>query len=127
MIADTITVTVTRWDGGWEIEIDEDNITQARSLDHAQRQVRDYLDTLHPELDHSGWEVIVLPADRMLADRLRASREATRAAQRQQQIAAKEARELALYLRQTEHLGVGDTAALLGVSRGRISQLTKAS
>lgn len=52
-----ITVTATRWDGGWELEIDPANITQVRNLAKAASQVRDYLDTLHPEVDHANWKI----------------------------------------------------------------------
>ncbi len=120
----SITVTVTRWDGGWELEIDEDNITQVRTLTKAPAQVRDYLDTLHPEEDHSDWKINLKLSSQEIADRIRKSREATLTAQKAQEQAARETREVVNMLL-AEHITVNDAAALLGISSGRISQLKK--
>lgn len=121
-----ITVTVTRWDGGWELEIDPDNVTQVRTLAKAVGQVRDYLDTLHPEVDHSNWTIQLKPSSDELADRIRKSREAAIAAQQAQERAAKETRAvLAMILAQD--ITSNDAAALLGISSGRVSQLKKDS
>ncbi|MBD8019650.1 MULTISPECIES: hypothetical protein [Brevibacterium] len=48
----TIAVTARPWSGGWELEIDEDRITQVSDLAHASAQVIDYLDTAEPGVDH---------------------------------------------------------------------------
>lgn len=53
----TIDVTATRWDGGWELAIDGEPVTQVRAFEHAEQQVRDYLDTVEPDVDHSGVSV----------------------------------------------------------------------
>lgn len=47
-------VTATQWEGGWELSIDGDPVTQVPALDNAVQQVRDYLDTTEPGVDHSG-------------------------------------------------------------------------
>lgn len=119
----TIDVTATRWDGGWELAIDGDPVTQVRTLDRAERQVRDYLDTLDPAVDHSGVSVNLVPN---LGDgvsvHVQEAREATAAAQEHQLSAARQARTVVRELR-AHGVSVTDAAALLGVSRGRISQL----
>lgn len=120
----TVTVTCTRWDGGWELEIDEDNITQVRTLAKAPAQVRDYLDTVDPDIDHSNWNVSLELSNQELATRIRDSRQATLAAQLAQEEAAKEAR-LVIDALVKNHITSGDTAALLGISTGRVSQLRK--
>lgn len=57
MDAEIVTVIARRWEHGWELEIDPDNITQAQTLEAAAQQVRDYLGTLHPDQDFSRVEV----------------------------------------------------------------------
>jgi hypothetical protein len=52
-----IDVIARPWGEGWELEIDEDNITQVRDLDHARQQVIDYLDTAQPEIEHADWQI----------------------------------------------------------------------
>lgn len=61
MNREEITVTARKWAHGWELIIDEDNATQVRSLAHAERQVRDYFDTIEPEADHSAVHVSLVP------------------------------------------------------------------
>lgn len=123
---DAITVTARRWERGWELEIDPDNITQVRSLDKAAQQVRDYLDTLDPSTDHSGVEVELRPDLGPLSERVNAARAATREAAEHQAAAARETRTVVAALR-AEHYSGNDIAAMLGVSKGRVSQLTNAS
>lgn len=117
----TYTVRAKRWSGGWELHIEGVGVTQVRSLARADRQVRDYLETLL-DIDAGAAEVVVVPELGGLEDRVRAARERTRAAEAAQRAAAQEAREIARQLR-AKGLSVTDTAAVLGVSRGRISQL----
>lgn len=117
-----INVTARRWEHGWELILGEEDATQVRTLDKATQQVRDYLDTLDPDTDHSEWDIVVTPDLGSLGDRVRAVRDATAAAARAQEEAAAQAREVARALR-AEGLSVTDSAAVLGVSRGRVSQL----
>ena len=56
----TVTVSATMWKFGWELEIDQSHHIQVRSLANAVREVRDYLDTIDPDVDHSGWEITVV-------------------------------------------------------------------
>lgn len=62
----TVNVTFERWAHGWELTIEGegDVSTQCAALSGAGRQVRDYLDTIDPEVDHSDWEVVLTPAGR---------------------------------------------------------------
>jgi DNA-directed RNA polymerase specialized sigma24 family protein len=108
--------------GGWDLIIDDDNATSTRYLSDATDQVRDYLDTLDPGTDHSTVQVDVVPEIGDLSDQITESREATAAAAAAQADAAAQIRRVARRLRD-EGFSVTDSATLLGVSRGRVSQL----
>ena len=58
-MTDRVSVTVTRWHLGWELELDRGGVTQARTLDVAEQQVRDYLDTVDPATPHDRWVIDV--------------------------------------------------------------------
>lgn len=118
----TVTAIARRWEHGWELILDDEGATQVRTLDKAADQVRDYLDTLDPDVDHSGWNVNIVPELGELGERVREARTATAAAVKAQEEAAQSAREVARALR-AAGLSVTDSAAILGVSRGRVSQL----
>lgn len=116
-------VRAKHWAGGWELHIDQVGVTQVRTLDQAERQVRDYLETLL-DLDVSDAVVQILPDLGGLEDQVRQAKEQSRAAEAAQRAAAQQARQIAVQLR-GQGLSVSDTAKVMGVSRGRISQLVK--
>ena len=123
-MSEAVTVTATRWSGGWELEIDENHHTQVARLDRARQQVVDYLDTVDEDTDHSDWTITVIPEVASL-DRVHAARETAARARALQEEAATAWREAALALAlRAEGLSVADAATIMGVSRGRISQLT---
>jgi len=121
----TYNVTAKRWKHGWELHIDGIGVTQSRTLDAAEQMVRDYIETL-TDKDVSSDTVVVMPELGALDRKVTAVREQLAAADREQQEARKSYRALAADLR-AAGLSVSDTAAILGVSRGRVSQLSKAS
>lgn len=114
------TVTAKRWKHGWELHIDGVGTTQSTTLAGAEDMVRDYL-----ELDGLPVEDIVIRPD---LDGLEQDAAQVRAkiarVQRESREAATESRAVARALR-TAGLSVTDTAAVLGVSRGRVSQLVR--
>jgi len=55
----TVEVTAARWSGGWELQLDGEPVTQCESLDDAPQEIRDYLDTVNPDVDHASWSVLV--------------------------------------------------------------------
>ena len=118
----TINVVVRPWRGGWELEIDSENITQVRKLTDARQQVVDYLRTLDPGTELTRDEVNLVPDLGVLGHDLATARVATREAARMQAEAAEQTRELVARLR-AEHFSGSDIAELLGVSAGRVSQL----
>ncbi len=119
-----VTVTARQWSGGWELEIDPDNITQVRSLANASAQVVDYLDTLDPTVDHSTWDVHIVPDLGDLTQRIEESKRATAEAAALQVRAGQLSRELVRELRSRD-FSVSDVAVMLNVSRGRVSQLDR--
>ncbi|MDN5655474.1 MAG: hypothetical protein L0G46_10375 [Kocuria sp.] len=52
-----VVVQARAWSGGWELIFDDEQAIQASELDFAEQQVRDFLDTVEPELDHSDVDV----------------------------------------------------------------------
>lgn len=118
----TITITAKRWSGGWELWHGDDCWTQVSTLDRAQQQVRDYLDTVDEDVDHGAWEITVIPDIGALGVEVADAREATAAAASATEVAARRSRAVARRLREAG-FSVTDSAAILGVSRGRVSQL----
>lgn len=117
-----IEVLASRWAGGWELEISEDQHTSVRDLRNARQQVIDFLDTVDEEVDHSSWEIEITPMIGDLADVVADARRATKEAAEATEAAARQSRAAARKLR-TAGYSVSESAAILGVSRGRVSQL----
>ena len=121
----TYTVTARRWKHGWELHIDGVGVTQSKTLATAEQMVRDYIETLTDQ-DVSTADVAITPELGALGHKVSTVRAQVDAAERAQRDAAKAKRQLADDLR-AAGLSVSDTAAILGVSRGRVSQLSNAS
>lgn len=118
----TYTVRAVKWSGGWELHIDGEGVTQVRTLDKAVDQVRDYLGSLR-DRDMSQATIAIEPDLGGLEKAVREARAGAVAAAKAQIEAAAAQRSVVKALRD-EGLSVTDAAAVLGVSRGRISQLT---
>jgi DNA-directed RNA polymerase specialized sigma24 family protein len=115
------TVTAKRWEHGWELHIDGIGVTQSRLLSDAEAMVRDYL-AADDVADAETAAVTIRPDLGGLEDLVLAVRAQTEGAQIAQQEAAKAARNLVAQLRHAG-LSVADTATVLGVTKGRVSQL----
>lgn len=121
----TVTATFERWAHGWELTVEgeEEVSTQCTTLSKAHQQIRDYLDTVTPEVDHGQWAVVLKPAtDSALAERVSTARRATQEAAASQERAARETRELVAALA-VQGFNGSDIAAVLDVSRARAGQL----
>ncbi|MGK2310309.1 antitoxin HicB [Cutibacterium sp. V947] len=118
-----LTVHAIRWSGGWELHLDDDNCTQVRTLDQADRQVRDYLDTLDEATSHDDWDITIIPEIGGY-DQAMAARAQTRAAIEAQAAAAVASREAVRTLR-AQGLTMAECASILGVTRGRVAQLAR--
>ncbi|WP_130453821.1 sigma factor-like helix-turn-helix DNA-binding protein [Leucobacter luti] len=95
-----------------------------RALGKAEARIREHLDAVHPGVDHSDRDITIAPELGELGERVRAARQATSAAASAQEEAARRSREVARALREAG-LTVTEAAVILGVSRGRVSQLTR--
>jgi DNA-directed RNA polymerase specialized sigma24 family protein len=118
----TYTVSAVPWEHGWELHIDGEGVTQTRTLDKAAGQVRDYLASLHGG-EYKDAEVIVEPGIRQ-RELIATAKAHARAAAQMQMRASQEMREAVQQLR-ADGYSVTDAAALLGISRGRVSQLIR--
>ena len=118
-----ITVTATPWKLGWELELDTGGITQVRSLAKAKQQVREYLDTVDPDVDHTDWEVTIAPNLGAVGVEALAAKADTESAQEATRKAAKRMRNAVRALTDSG-ISMTDTAVILGVTKARISQLS---
>jgi len=115
------TAQARRWEQGWELHVDGVGVTQVRVLEHAKTQVCDLVETMTdsrpPEDDV---EVALDMGD--LGMQARSVREMTVQAADLQRRAATASRQVVADMR-AAGLSVSDIATVLGVSRGRVSQL----
>jgi hypothetical protein len=125
VVAVSYDVVAKPWKGGWELHIEGVGVTQSRTLPTAEQAVRDYVATIY-DLDEVADPIRVTVAlDKGVADEIKEARARSRDAEAAQKEAARKSRVVVHKLRRSG-LSVTDTAAILGVSRGRISQLDKA-
>jgi hypothetical protein len=119
-----VRVIAKSWEHGWELHVDGVGVTQVRTLAGAAQQAADLIETMTDEVvDPDELEFqIALPDG--LAERAKAAKRLLRDAEEISAKAAAESREVAKALREDAGLSVTDTAVVMGVSRGRISQLT---
>lgn len=118
-------VVAKRWAEGWELHVDGVGVTQTRVLQNARRQVADLCESYNGRavaLEEIDIEVLV-DDDAVSASAEQVRRLLTKAEDANRS-AARESRALAQRLRELG-VSVSDTAYLMGVSRGRISQLVK--
>ena len=117
----TVTAHARRWQHGWELHVEGVGVTQVRTLEYAKRQVCDLVETLTEARPDEGAVNLVLDVG-VLGDRLEDVRALTREATDLQRRAALASRQLVADLR-AAHLSNADIAMVLGISRGRVSQL----
>lgn len=65
-----LTATAHKWEHRWELALDGDIVTQVNTLDKAEQQLRDYLDTVDPVVDHRDWQITVEAALGDLSERV---------------------------------------------------------
>jgi DNA-directed RNA polymerase specialized sigma subunit len=121
-VKDSYSVVAKRWTNGWELHVEGEGVTQVRTLADAEDQVRDYLETLH-EASASAAQVVVFVDLDGYEREVYAARIASAEAQEALRDAAERSRKVAWALRHEKGMSVTDTAAVMGISRGRVSQL----
>jgi hypothetical protein len=112
-----------RWEHGWEIYVDGVGVTQVRTLEKAKRQASDLIETVTDE-DPATFTVDLHVDLGGLEEDVAGARHLTQQAAEAQIHAAELSRKVARNLR-AEGLSVSDAAYMLGVTRGRVSQLTR--
>lgn len=118
-------VTATRWEKGWELDIDGVGVTQSRSLRDAETMIRDYLRLeIGAEAARTANVHLEVVLDG-LEDEVREIRaEVERIATEQREV-AQASRAVAHKLRDAGLTGA-DAAQVMGVSEQRFSQLVNA-
>ena len=110
-----------RWSKGWEIHVEGVGVTQVRSLDRAVEFACDLVEIMTGRaIDAEQIELTIQP--RSMNDKVQRARDKTRRAQEAQQHAARFTRDVISELRD-EGLSPADIAGLMGISRGRVTQL----
>ncbi len=117
-------VTATKQATGWDLVLGDGRRTSVRTLEGAESHVRAYLDTCEPGVDHSDVDVTVDTALGDVLGRVRGAQAASEAAQAATIDAARMMRDVVRELRGLG-LSVTDIAYLLGITRGRVSQITE--
>lgn len=121
----TYTVRAKRWAHGWELHIDGEGVTQARSLAAAERQVRDYLSLLRDLNDDAALDIVIIPElGGAIARDVRKARQAVAELASRQRKTAEMSRAAVQKLRKAGLSGA-EIAAVLGVSPQRVSQLAE--
>lgn len=118
----TYNVTATRWEHGWELDIEGVGVTQSHTLADAERMVRDYL-ALDLDAPPESFDVTITPDVPGATEVADLRRRISDLVDEQRKIAAR-SRSIAHRLRKAG-LNGADTAAVLGVSPQRVSQLLK--
>lgn len=121
----TYTAHAKRWDRGWEIHVDSVGVTQVRSLDRAIESACDLVEIMTGKVI-TPKQVILEIHPKSMNERVRRAREKTRRAQQAQVQAAQFTREVVSELR-NEGLSPADIAGLMGITRGRVTQLLAGS
>lgn len=120
----TYTVTATPWEHGWELHVDDVGVTQVANLANAHAQVRDYIET---ELERDLTDtriVIVYDLEGNLAKEAAAVKAAAdKVASETVEVAAR-TREVVKRMKRSG-ISQSDIAVVMGVSKGRVSQLVK--
>jgi len=117
-------VQAVKWEHGWELHVENVGVTQCRTLATAVQQVRDFVATML-DIDADDTKVRLSVAIGGVEKDVERARKMTAEAIDKQQQAASESRRVARELRHAG-LSVADTAAVMDISKGRVSQLISA-
>lgn len=117
----TYLARATQWERGWEVNVEGVGVTQVRLLANATAQARDLIQTMTDATVSEGDVRLIVDLGDM-EERARTVARLTAEAAEAQRNAAAASRKLVADLRET-NVSVSDIATVLGVSRGRVSQL----
>lgn len=121
-MTETYKVVAKRWKRGWELHIDGVGVTQVKKLTDAEAMVRDYI-ALDLDVAPDAFNVEIAPdVGPDLGGRIARAKKATADAERAQEAAASENRQVVDCLKR-EGLTGREIAQVLQVSPQRVSQL----
>ena len=123
--AKTYRAEAVRWEKGWEVHIEGVGVTQSSTLAGAHQAARDYIGSLYDLADEADFEVEVIPRLGAISAMVKSAKAKRRKADEANVEAAAAVRALAARLI-SKGLSTADTATVLGVTKGRVSQLTGA-
>jgi hypothetical protein len=115
-------VTAKRWKHGWELHIEGIGVTQSKTLATAEQMVRDYIESLTDRVLPADAVITISPELGALGEKVTTMNELYAQADRTEREAS-ETKVTLVYELRSEGYSVTDMAVILGVSRGRISQL----
>jgi len=115
-------VTAKRWKHGWELHVEGIGVTQSKTLATAEQMVRDYIESLTDRVLPDDAVITISPELGALGEKVTTMNELYAQADRTEREAFQTKVTLVYELR-GEGYSVTDMAVILGVSRGRISQL----
>jgi hypothetical protein len=115
-------VTAKRWKHGWELHVEGIGVTQSKTLATADQMVRDYIESLTDRVLPDDAVITISPELGALGEKVTTMNELYAQADRTEREASQTKVTLVYELR-GEGYSVTDMAVILGVSRGRISQL----
>jgi len=115
-------VTAKRWKHGWELHVEGIGVTQSKTLATAEQMVRDYIESLTDRVLPDDAVITISPELGALGEKVTTMNELYAQADRTEREASQTKITLVYELR-GEGYSVTDMAVILGVSRGRISQL----
>jgi len=114
-------VQAVKWEHGWELHVEDVGVTQCRTLATAVQQVRDFVATMG-DIDTEDAKVHLSVAIGGVEKDVERARKMTAEAIEKQHQAASESRRVSRELRHAG-LSVAETAAVMDISKGRVSQL----
>jgi predicted XRE-type DNA-binding protein len=121
----TYRAEAVRWDKGWEVHIEGVGVTQSHTLAGTEQAARDYISSLYDLADNADFEVTVVPRLGEIAELVKTAKAKRKEADEANSAAAAAARSVTAKLL-ANGLSTADAATVLGVTKGRVSQLTSA-
>lgn len=121
----TYRAEAVRWEKGWEVHIEGVGVTQSHTLAGTEQAARDYISSLDDLADDADFEVAVTPRLGEIAELVQTAKAKRKEADEANSAAAAAIRLVAAKLL-AKGLSTADAATVLGVTKGRVSQLTSA-
>lgn len=125
MSTKTYRAEAVRWEKGWEVHIEGVGVTQSHTLAGTEQAARDYISSLYDLADNADFEVAVTPRLGEIAELVQTAKAKRKEADEANSAAAAAVRLVAAKLL-AKGLSTADAATVLGVTKGRVSQLTSA-